>query len=183
MKEIFTLAILVVAAIFAATAFRLPPRQGSRAQQQAHLHIHSWLLQTFGLPFEDDAFGPRPPQAQGLGSLKSHRLLRLQTRLTPPDKFSLSYWLHASAVLQDEQRRYWLVLFDGRVDPSPAPGSAGMLVTWLRPPVRQRITELRARRALFNDAPAYRKAFGEKPTLAALTAFRKAHPEQEPQDD
>ena len=169
-----------------------------RACQQAHLHIRSWLLQDFGLPFEEDAFGPRPPQAPGLGELKSHRLLRLQcnvSQLQAHPQYHQSLRLHtlwqrnayfygvsASAIVQDEQRRFWLVLFDGMLQPPPQ-RHAAMPITWQRPPARLRITELRARRALFNDAPAYRKAFGQDPTLAALTAFRKAHPEQEPQDD
>ena len=41
------------------------------------------------------------------------------------------------------------------------------------------ITELRARRALFNDPPAYQKAFGQAPTRAGLDAWRAQHPEQD----
>lgn len=169
-----------------------------RACQQANWHVQRWLLQAFGLPFEEDAFGIRPPQVPGLGELKSHRVLRLQSSVTrlqaepqfyhsvriyvPGRRNTYFYGVHASAIVQDERRRFWLVLFDGMLHP-PKRRHAEMSIIWQRPPARQRITELRARRALFNDKPAYRKAFGEEPTLAALTAFRKAHPEQEPQDD
>ena len=128
-------------------------------------------MRQFGLPFEEDALGPHPPAAPGLGALKSHRVLRLQSQLAPPgDHAERSMRLSAQIILRDHQNQYWLALYEGRCSALAQPRGQGSAL---------RITELRARRALFNDPAAYQKAFGQAPTLAGLNAWRKQHPAQD----
>ena len=164
---------LIALALIGGFFYRVHRRQ--QAQQAAlEADLHAWLMRQFGLPFEEDAFGPHPPAAPGLGALKSHRVLRLQSQLAPPgDHAERSMRLSAQIILRDHQNQYWLALYEGRCSALAQPRGQGSAL---------RITELRARRALFNDPAAYQKAFGQAPTLAGLNAWRKQHPAQDEQE-
>ena len=168
------LLILIVPALGLVWLVTHMQREQRVVQAQMRLELHAWLMRQFGLPFTEDAFGPRPPSASHVGTLKSHHLLREQLQEMPPNKNSPVYQLSATLLVVDEQNRYWLALYNSERD-----AGAGKPITQPRPPVVLPITELRARRALFNDPPAYQKAFGQAPTRAGLDAWRAQHPEQD----
>lgn len=153
---------------------RVQARRLARIEQALTLHLHTWLMQRFGLPFDEGGFGgAQAPSAPLVGTLKSHRVLRLGSRLITPDQEAhMGYQLRAQVILHDEQRRFWLVIWHAHWDKGRA--------TLAQAPAVLPITELRARRALFNHPADYRRAFGEAPTRAALQAWRKVHPGQEP---
>ncbi|MDO5087019.1 MAG: hypothetical protein Q4D74_05335 [Comamonadaceae bacterium] len=191
MPLMFTL-MLIGLSILAARAAVRTRRQVEEALRHA---LQTALMQRFGLPYGDapaTAAGhpgqkPSPPRLEGLGTLKSHRILRRQQRLTPPGKHHAHWQAEGDVLLHDEQRRFWLVLYQAQArTPAfsfsrPPPGSAaGGIVIELLNLNALPLNELRARRALFNNPAAYRHAFGQAPTRATLDAWRKAHPEQEP---
>lgn len=149
-------------------------REQKAVQAHMRLELQSWLLQQFGLPFTEDAFGHRPPSASHIGTLKSHRVLRQQLQEMPPGQHSEHYTLNATLILADEKNHYWLALYS-----SSSKGGRAPVVTLTQPPHFERITELRARRALFNDPKAYHAAFGQAPTRASLDAWRRQHPAQD----
>ncbi|MFV0664269.1 hypothetical protein [Denitromonas sp.] len=149
------------------------------AEPRLRAHGQAWLAPRFGDPIESTptlggfgAFGGQAPLTPG------YRLLRQRATVLPPDQRGghPEPGMSLVTMLQDAQQNYWLVLLHNHLRRNSAD------IEMASPPRAERITELRARRALFNDAPAYQRAFGVPPSLTELTAWRRRHPEQEPGD-
>ena len=105
------LLLLALIGVLVAAQLLFGQRQLRRAEAQLQRHLQLWLLRRYGPPFE----GQQPPQAAFVGALKSHRVLRTQTVLAQPDRQQSDYSLQANVIVQDEQRRFWLVLLELRL--------------------------------------------------------------------
>lgn len=150
--------------------------QNVRKEMQAHMQ--EWLNQQFGTQQVNTASHPATSQGAFNSMFKSHRMLRQQMQFVSPGfRSDTRYLLDASIMLVDEKQQHWLVLFASQRE-----RGTEQPIDLRQQPVQQALTELRARRALFNDPAAYQSAFGEVPSKEGLYAWRQKHPEQEQQE-
>jgi hypothetical protein len=174
--DLIPLAVMVALAIggWVLPSRWMGPRPLSKdAERQLLLHGQKWLHQQFG--DLDNSTAASTPSFDG--PLQRGRILRQRTTVqTPTQRNSMPGYniLALETLLQDAKADYWFVIQHLQLDRKSG------LIDLADPPYLERITELRARRALFNDPPAYQAAFGVAPSLAELNAWRKRHPEQEP---